>query len=370
MFHDLGYGSLGGATTYFPYFANKTLAPSPPFPLSAQDAAPPAFTTSPPVATIVVADPQLQLPRTYQWNVALEQSVGEAQSISLTYVGAVGRDLLRATSMFNVNPDFQFVSLTDNSATSDYRAMQVQLRRRLSHGVQATASYTLAHSTDDASTDAFATYLNTVGEANASVDRGASDFDIRHAFTAGVMSVLPSPRSGGIRSVFADWSVDAVAFARSAPPVAIFGGLFVGPGIGLRPRPDVNPGVPLELFGPQYPGGKIFNRAAFSATSNGQQGNLGRNVLRGFGASQADIALQREFRPTEHVTVRLRVECFNVFNQANFGSPDNDLTTTTFGYATRTLANSLGAGGANGGFSPLYQIGGPRSIQLAARLQF
>jgi hypothetical protein len=370
VFHDLGYGSLGGATTYFPYFANKTLAPSPPFPLSAQDAAPPAFTTSPPVATIVVADPQLQLPRTYQWNVALEQSVGEAQSISLTYVGAVGRDLLRATSMFNVNPDFQFVSLTDNSATSDYRAMQVQLRRRLSHGVQATASYTLAHSTDDASTDAFATYLNTVGEANASVDRGASDFDIRHAFTAGVMSVLPSPRSGGIRSVFADWSVDAVAFARSAPPVAIFGGLFVGPGIGLRPRPDVNPGVPLELFGPQYPGGKIFNRAAFSATSNGQQGNLGRNVLRGFGASQADIALQREFRPTEHVTVRLRVECFNVFNQANFGSPDNDLTTTTFGYATRTLANSLGAGGANGGFSPLYQIGGPRSIQLAARLQF
>ena len=370
VFHDLGYGSLGGATTYFPYFANKTLAPSPAFPLSAQDAAPPAFTLNPPVAVIVVADPHLKLPRTYQWNVALEQSLGDSQSISVTYLGAVGRDLLRVTNLFNVNSDFQFVSLTDNSATSDYHALQVQFRRRLSRGLQATASYTFAHSMDDASTDAFATYLNTVGATGANVDRGDSDFDIRHALTAGFTYMLPSPRSKGVSSVFADWSFDAVAFARSAPPVDIFGGLFAGAGIALRPRPNVNPGVPLELFGPQYPGGKIFNGAAFSTLPGGQQGNLGRNVLRGFAASQADIALQRAFRLTHSVTLRLRVECFNVFNQPNFGSPDNDLTGAFFGYSTRTLASSLGSGGANGGFSPLYQIGGPRSIQLAARLQF
>jgi hypothetical protein len=35
----------------------------------------------------------------------------------------------------------------------------------------------------------------------------------------------------------------------------------------------------------------------------------------------------------------------------------------------RTLANSL-AGGNNAGFNPLYHIGGPRSIQLALKLQF
>jgi hypothetical protein len=38
--------------------------------------------------------------------------------------------------------------------------------------------------------------------------------------------------------------------------------------------------------------------------------------------------------------------------------------------ATQMLASFLGAGGANGGFNPLYQIGGPRSIQLALKLQF
>src|SRR6266496_6850930 len=41
-----------------------------------------------------------------------------------------------------------------------------------------------------------------------------------------------------------------------------------------------------------------------------------------------------------------------------------------FGRSTQTLANSLGSGGANGGFNPLHQIGGPRSIQLALKLQF
>jgi hypothetical protein len=48
----------------------------------------------------------------------------------------------------------------------------------------------------------------------------------------------------------------------------------------------------------------------------------------------------------------------------------NTLSDPFFGQSTRTLASSLGSGGANGGFNPLYQIGGPRSIQLALKLQF
>jgi hypothetical protein len=141
-------------------------------------------------------------------------------------------------------------------------------------------------------------------------------------------------------------------------------------GNALRYRPNVRPGVPLELFGEQYPGGKIFNPAAFVAAPAGQQGGLGRNVLRGFGASQADLAVQRQFHVTDRVAVRVRAEFFNVFNQPNFGSPNFDLSSPLFGRSTQSLANSLGSGGANGGFSPLYQIGGPRSTQLALRLEF
>ena len=97
---------------------------------------------------------------------------------------------------------------------------------------------------------------------------------------------------------------------------------------------------------------------------------FGRNALRGFGAWQADLALQRQFHVTEKFGLRFRAEFFNILNHPNFGSPNNVLTSPQFGQSTQTLASSLGSGGANGGFNPLYQIGGPRSIQLALKMEF
>jgi hypothetical protein len=234
------------------------------------------------------------------------------------------------------------------------------------------ASYSFSHSIDIASSDTAAGNLNTPASiANPQVDRGDSNFDIRHSFTAGVTYDLPSPESPKlVRTVLRGWSLDSFIFARSAPPVNIVGGTFFVAGVALAPRPNVNPGVPLELFGSQYPGGKIFNSAAFTPAPAGQQGNLGRNVLRGFDAWQVDLSAQRNFQLTEKVELRFRAEFFNIFNHPNFGSPNNTLTSPLFGFSTQTLANSLGSGGANGGLNPLYQIGGPRSIQFALKLQF
>jgi len=386
IFYDLGQGSLGGYSSFFPYEATKTIKPSPTpcpsgttgicFPLSVSDAAPPPLTTNPPVNTILVADPHLKLPRTYQWNVAIEQSLGSSQSLSVTYIGAIGRDLLRITNLFDP-PNFQAIELTDNTATSDYHALQFKFQRRLSRGLQALASYSFSHSIDVASTDSAANDFNTPGAvASPNVDRGNSDFDIRHSFTAGVTYDLPAPGSQKIvHAAFGGWSVDTFVLARSAPPVDVVSGVFFAAGVALNPRPNVNPGVPLELFGSQYPGGKIFNKAAFTPVK-GQQGDFGRNVLRGFGATQADVAFQRQFHLTEGMGLRFRSEFFNLFNHPNFGNPNNSLAgcpqscNPLFGHSTQTLANSLGSGGANGGFNPLYQIGGPRSIQLALKLQF
>ena len=378
-FYDQGYGSLGIASAFFPFNAAKIIAPSSCpsgntgvcFPLSTENATPPAFSTSPPVVTIAVPDSDLKLPRTYQWNAALEQSLGMSQSLSLTYVAGVGRDLLRTMFLTNPNPDFINVQVTDNTATSNYQALQVKFQRRLSHGLQALASYTWSHSIDIASTDAF-TYLNTPSSVgNPSIDRADSDFDVRNAFTAGVTYNLPSPQSNKFaHAALGSWSADSFIFARSAPPVDVIGGYTYAVGTTLRYRPNVNPGVPLELDGSQYPGGKVFNEAAFTPASAGQQGDFGRNVLRGFGATQIDLAIQREFGFTERLHLRFRSEFFNIFNHPNFGPPIGDLTSSQFGYSTQTLANSLGSGGANGGFNPVYQIGGPRSIQLALKLQF
>ncbi len=112
------------------------------------------------------------------------------------------------------------------------------------------------------------------------------------------------------------------------------------------------------MIHPENPHGAAVRRATW-----------GRNVLRGFGAWQADLGLQRRCRVTEEIALRFRAEFFNIFNHANFGSPNNVLSSSLFGQSTQTLADSL-AGGNNAGFNPLYRIGGPRSIQLALKLQF
>jgi len=189
--------------------------------------------------------------------------------------------------------------------------------------------------------------------------------------TAGVTYELPSPRSQkAVHAIVGGWSVDSFILARSAPPVDVVSGVVFAAGVALNPRANVVPGVPLVLFGSQYPGGKIFNKAAFTVAPPGQQGSFGRNVLRGFGATQIDFALQRQFHLTEKMGLRFRSEFFNIFNHPSFGDPNNILTSPLFGHSTQALASSLGSGGANGGFNPLYQIGGPRSIQLALKLQF
>ena len=388
IFYDLGSDSLGGSSSYFPFFAVKPLRLAP-FPLSAQNAAPPMITTNPPVPDIVVAVPDLSLPRTYQWNVAVEQSLGNRQSLSVTYIGAVGRDLLRVTHLASPNANFAFVNVTDNLATSNYNALQIKLQRSVSRGLQGLVSYTFSHSIDIASTDAFANDLNTPSSVSTpNIDRGNSDVDIRHSFTTGVTYSLPTPEWNNVaRATLGGWSVDSFIFARSAPPVNVASGIVFANGIELYPRPDVTPRIPLYLYGSAYPGEKIINNTPgavpggcppkglpsvgpFCAPLAGDQGNFPRNVLRGFRASQADIAFQRQFHLTEKLQLRFRGEFFNIFNHPNFGPPENNITDALFGQSTQTLANSLGSGGANGGFNPLYQIGGPRSVQLALKLQF
>jgi hypothetical protein len=127
--------------------------------------------------------------------------------------------------------------------------------------------------------------------------------------------------------------------------------------------------VPHYLYDSNEPGGKVNNAAAFSIPASGH-GDLGRNALRGFGATQLDLTLRRKFQVFDRLALQFRGDLFNIFHHPNFGPPTNYLSSPLFGQSTQTLATSLGTGGQGGGLNPLYQIGGPRSIQLALKLQF
>lgn len=373
IFYDLGYSDITNAMISFPYAQQKLIFGTA-FPLGPSAAAPPPFTTSPPAAVMSVINPNHLLPRTYEWNAAMEHSIGRADVLTLTYLGAAGRKLMRKDVF--IAPSAIFTGefdLLSNAGTSSYNALQAQYRHRLSHGLQTLLSYTWGHSIDDVSSDV--NFQNVPLNASpASVERGPSDYDIRHTFSGAVSYDIPGPRQGVLRQVFGSWSTDSIIYARSAPPVNVVTGKNPFPGTVLSgassvQRPNVVPGVPFFLPAPGEPCGRIINAAAFTIPASGQ-GDLGRNALRGCDAVQLDMTLRRQFHFTERLALQARADFFNIFNHPNFGSPVNFLSSPQFGQPTQMLANSLGSGGQGGGLSPLYQIGGPRSVQLALKLQF
>ena len=170
--------------------------------------------------------------------------------------------------------------------------------------------------------------------------------------------------------------LDTIITARSATPVDLIAGFGFGDFFSFT-RPDLIPGVPLYVSDPAVAGRRRFNPAAFAPPPADRQGTLGRNVVRGFPVYQVDLALRRQFNLGERVKLQFRTEFFNIFNHPNFGDPgageflgSKFIFDPRFGQSTTMLGRSLGSGGVNGGFNPLYQTGGPRSIQFALKFLF
>ena len=386
VFYDFGTGHIGNALNSFPYSRSKTTTLTP-YPLSATVATPPPFSLDQTFTNrIFVADPNLELPRTYQWNITVDQSLGASQMVSAAYVGAKGRRLLRFEEYANPNPKFNFVDVMRNTASSDYQSFQFQFQRRLSKGLQALVSYTLGKSLDNVSSDSV--LLTPNERIDPQRDRGPSDFDVRHLLSGAVTYNLPAPAWGAVgNAVLRGWAIDTIITARSASPVNVTYSRNIGFGT-FSFRPDLVPGIPLDLDDPSAPGGRRFNNAvvvipgntrpqvgAFLPPVENRQGTLGRNALRGFPLHQVDFALRREFGLSERWKLQLRGEMFNLFNHPNFADPSGVLLSgnsanTAFGKSPSMFGRSLGSGGLLGGFSPLYQIGGPRSIQLVLKLSF
>ena len=392
VFYDLGqtgFGSIG-----WPYSQTLFVFGVPiPVPASAVTFSEPNFTPSPTnrASGIAVAAPDFTLPRTYQWNLTAEQSLGQNQSLSVAYVGAAGRKLLRQLSVTLAessetpdvffSPNFSSLRVISNESESDYHSMQAQFSRRLSRGLQALLSYTWSHSIDDSSSDSGTSAPGFIYPTD--VNRGDSDFDVRHIFSGAVTYNIPTPKWGGFaEALLRDWSLNSVFFARTGLPYSVLIEEFDPIDfsfVDIR-RPDLITGVPLYLNDPTVATGRRLNPAAFNFLVPGtRQGSLGRNALRGPGAWQVDLGIHRSFSLTEKARVEFRAEAFNVFNHSNFANPEFtsafvDGSTVEidprFGVLNSSLARGFGGGGNTGGFNPLFQSGGPRSIQFALRLSF
>lgn len=368
VFYDLGTGILAGEfSRNFPYNTNAFYRNNASFPLDPAQTPLPIVGTGTP-GSLNLAIPNLRTPYTMQWNAALEQSLGRDQTLTISYVGAAGRQLLREANQ-NLQiagfPTSTLVLLANNDSRSDYRALQVQFQRRLAKGIQGLLSYTFGRSSDISSDDAAiadagSQFLNLQNEY------GPSDFDVRHSLNAALTLDLPSAaRSRVIKSLTEGWGLDALWRFRTALPTNVFAAVDFDGALNFA-RPNVIPGVPQILFGSQYPGGQALNPTAFEVPPSNTQGNFPRNSLRFFRASQLDLALRRQFPITERVKLQFRFEFFNVLNYPNFTDP----SVVLFGGETEPVESTQMLSRGLGGLNPLYQIGGPRSGQASLKIIF
>jgi Carboxypeptidase regulatory-like domain/TonB dependent receptor len=352
-YYDLGYGTdLSGTMIYFPYQATNYISSGPiPFDFTNAAFQAPPFVLAPDSNTLYISavDPNLKVPSSYEWNLAIQRGLGANQSISATYVGAHGGNLLRGDVI--ISPVGYHTLTTHNGSWSNYNALQLQFQRRMARGLQALASYTFGKSTDTSSDDTGTeSSTTTLSAINPAAYLAPSDFDVRHSFSAAVSWQIPGPHWHRLSDgVLRNWQADGIIRMSSPAPYEAF-----------FTRPDIVPGVPFYLPAPGEPGGRTLNPAAFTSPPAGREGDLPRNFFRGFPINQTDLSLRRQFHLTERASLFLGAEYFNLFNHPMFAVDGF----TRFGPPTQTLNQQLGF------LSPLYQIGGPRSGQLTIKILF
>ena len=319
----------------------------------------PISTTAPYTSSTIIAFPShMQLPYTLEWNTSVQQALGKNQAFTISYVGSNGRRLIgeQELSLTSLNPNFGTIEYLAAHLTSNYQALQLQFQRSVAHGLQALASYSWSHSID------FGSNSNELP-----LQRGNSDFDVRNNFQAGITWDIPTTNAAGIGKVMMNgWGLDARLNARTEFPVTLGGNLILDPATGSEYDGGLNlvSGQPIYLYGSRYPGGKAINPAAFSVPPSGSEGSAPRNFIRGFGETQLNLAVRREFPLYKTTSLQFRAEAFNTLNHPNFGYVDPNYTDATFGQATKMLNSSLGT------MASQYQQGGPRSMQFALKLHF
>jgi hypothetical protein len=325
-----------------------------------------------------------KFPYALQYNLNLEREIAPATILSAGYFGARGNHLAREAEQnpfepalghrYNPNlPSPLLAVLTD--AQSFYNSFQVSVSKHYAHNLSWQAFYTFSHSVDDASTN-FS--IETVNDPPTSQDifdrkgsRGRSAFDIRHNFVANVVYELPFGRG----SLFGGWQISAVASVHSNVP---FTPVLAFDNAELRSlltseRPDL---VGNAYIGACPNGSRVgtpscwFNPTAFAAPPPEQFGNAGRNILRGPGFAQFDVALQKGFQLTEGTRLTFGAEAYNLFNHPNFAVPSNTQSPLTLGgNGDAVFADPTGSFADNVG-RIFTTVGTGRQIQLDARFTF
>ena len=307
-----------------------------------------------PSGSVIGVDPDYQPGYAEQFNLTVERELPSALMLKVSYVGNIGKHLDTTYNLnqavpgsgavndrrpfFAVRPALADVTWAVSDGLASYHALQFSAQKRLTHGLNGLLSYTWGHSID------------TVGQSfgggadgplpqdplNRFASRGSSPFDIRHRLTIAWNYALP----------WGGWQVNGInTFQTGLPFTPTLNAATINTGTGSRPDRIADG----KLSDPTID--RWFDISAFTTPAVFTYGNAGRNILYGPGRVNFDFSAFKEFRIKTDLRTQLRIECFNLFNKAQFDLPNASIGASQAGMITGI-------------------VGTPRQIQLGAKFMF
>ena len=257
---------------------------------------------------------------------------------------------------------------------SSYHALQIDLRRRFSHGLSLRGVYTWSKALDDGDSVNQTTAGNAPGLVsnpfNLGIDKGLATFDVRNAGVVNALYTLPFGQGQALASGLQGWSNKLVSGWSVASIVTAQSGFPFTPQLSYNPSNSGDTRNPVRPFlNPKFTGPVIlgnpnqwFNPAAFIAppSASGFAGNAGRDTYIGPALATWDFSVLKDTAIRERLNLQFRAEIFNLLNRANFNTPNLIVFTPP------TATNLTGLSGTAGAITSTSTTS--RQIQFGLKL--
>ena len=288
-------------------------------------------------------------------------------------------------------------ALYEAEGISNYNALQVQVHKRLSNGLQFTASYTWSHALDEQS--GLGLFFTGNNPITPRANYASSDFDQTHVFLINYSYNIPNvTKSKALGYAVNGWVIGGQTVAESGQPYSVYdysgsvGSLYFGTDIELSNpivplKPGVTPQQAATSSGLNCKGlsseicklnSSDFAPVFVACGTNGVPppdssgcdqyeslfGNTGRNIFRGPFQVRFDMSFAKEFPIKERFRLRFEFDAFNMFNHPDFDAPNNDVTFFQ-NFSPPALTTPEGSLGII-----QHTVGSPRFLQLGLHLTF
>jgi hypothetical protein len=338
-------------------------------------------------------------PRIYQWSFGIQRRLPWESVLDVSYVGSKGTHVDNTVELNNPDPGLSSLPTTpqqrrpyqyvtdgfggpvrplsrirwlDSGANSWYHGLQVNWQKRLTHGLTANVAYTWSKSEGEGygRNESFGAVNGGSYQdpRDRAADKARYPFDVTHNLVMSWVYQIPAPRAlnhGIANQVFGGWQANGIWTIHTGFPFQVSQGntlnTFTSP---ARPDRLANGGLAdptVNLW---------FDPNAFQVVSCQvstlpnlcHYGSAGNGILTGPAFHNLDFSLFKNFPIRESMKIQFRAEFFNIFNTANFSTPNNSLNASPAflpsspGAAFPTQVVSQGPGQIISLASPMRQI--------------